>query len=160
MALPPWYSFDYAGNTTCDTIKNHQRNTRVWCDTVYDEAKVELDQNEEIIELDKHIRYLMGKQCPDKRPPYKASPVANRTWTNLVQLVSYLTDIRQSFEVQAKNTQYNDTSVKLNKMARAWFVDNDVDMTTAMVIIYSALTVGYMRQVWNQDLNNGDGDIE
>jgi hypothetical protein len=33
-------------------------------------------------------------------------------------------------------------------------------MTTAMVIIYSALTVGYARQVWNPDLSGGEGDIE
>lgn len=141
-------------------MKNHQAYTNRWCNLVYDEAKAELDQSEEIIEVDKHIRYLMGKQWPDKRPTYKASPVANRTWTNLIQLVSYLTDIRQSFEVQARDKQYNGTSVKLNKMARAWFVDQDIDMTTAMVIIYSALTVGYARQVWNQELNGGEGDIE
>lgn len=158
--LSPWYSFDYAGNQTVDTIQNHQRFTRKWCEAVYDEARAENEQNEEITDLDKHIRYLMGKQWPDKRPTYKASPVANRTWTNLVQLVSYLTDIRQSFEVQARDRQYNQTSEKLNKMARSWFVDQDVDMVTAMVIIYSALTVGYMRQVWNQDLNGGEGDIE
>ena len=160
MTLPAWYSFDYAGNNTVDSLRNHQRFSMKWCDSIYDEAKVELEQNEEIVELDKHIKYLMGKQWPDKRPTYKASPVANRTWTNLVQLVSYLTDIRQSFEVQAKNAQYNDTSVKLNKMARSWFVDNDADMVTAMVVIYSALTIGYARQVWNQELNGGDGDIE
>lgn len=160
MTLPAWYSFDYAGRSTSDSIRNHQRYTMKWCDSIYDEAKVELEQNEEIVELDKHIKYLMGKQWPDRRPTYKASPVANRTWTNLIQLVSYLTDIRQSFEVQAKNRDYNGTAIKLNNMARTWFVDNDVDMATAMVIIYSALTIGYMRQVWNQELNNGDGDIE
>lgn len=160
MSLPAWYSMDYAGNTTSDSIRNHQRFTAKWCNAINDEARVDLSQNEEITELDKHIKYLMGKQWPDKRPSYKASPVANRTWTNLVQLVSYLTDIRQSFEVQAKNRDYMGTSVKLNNMARSWFVDNDVDMATAMVIIYAALTVGYMRQTWNKELNNGDGDIE
>jgi hypothetical protein len=160
MSLAAWYSFDYAGNNTVDSIKNHQIYTKRWCNSIYDEAKVELEQNDEISEIDKYMRYIMGKQWPDKRPTYKASPVANRTWTNLIQLVSYLTDIRQSFEVQARNKQYNQTSEKLNKMARSWFIDQDVDMTTAMVIIYSALTVGYMRQVWNQDLNSGEGDIE
>jgi hypothetical protein len=160
MTLPPWYSTDIAGNNTVDSLKNHQRYTMKWCDSIYDEASVELNQNEEIVNIDKHIKYLMGKQWPDKRPTYKASPVANRTWPNLIQLVSYLTDIRQSFEVQAKNRQYNDTSRKINDMAKSWFIDQDVDMTTAMVIIYSALTVGYARQVWNQELNGGEGDIE
>jgi hypothetical protein len=160
MTLPAWFSFDYAGNHTVDTLKNHQVYTRRWCNSVYDEAKVEQEQCEEIIEIDKHIRYLMGKQWPEKRPTYKASPVANRTWTNMIQLVSYLTDIRQSFEVQARDRSYNNTAEKLNRMARSWFVDNDVDVTTAMVIIYSALTTGYARQVWNQDLNSGEGDIE
>lgn len=160
MGLPAWYSLDYAGNKTNDSLQNHQRFTRQWCEMVWNEAKADLDQNEEIVDIDKHIRYLMGKQWPEKRPSYKSSPVANKTWTNLIQLVSYLTDIRQSFEVQARDRSYNQTSEKLNKMARSWFVDQDVDMTTAMVIIYSALTVGYARQVYNPDLNGGEGDIE
>lgn len=160
MSLPAWYSFDIAGNNTSDTIANHQRNVRKFCEAIYSESRADLEQNEEIADIDKHIKYLMGKQWPDKRPSYKASPVANRTWTNLVQLVSYLTDIRQSFEAHARDNSYSQTAEKLNKMARAWFIDQDVDMTTAMVVIYSALTVGYARQVWNQDLNGGEGDIE
>jgi hypothetical protein len=160
MIIRPWYSFDDSGKQPSDSHKNHQSQVRRWCEAVYEEAKSELDRNEEIQNIDKYIRYLMGHQWPDKRLNYKSSPVDNRVWTNLIQLVSYLTDIRQSFEVHANNKVYNDTAEKINKIARSWFINQDVDITTAMVIIYSALSIGYARQVYNEDLNNGDGGIE
>jgi hypothetical protein len=160
MSLAPWYSMDYAGNQTIDTVKNHMRNNQRWTGSVYEEAKSEMDGCEEIQNVHKNIQYLMGKQWPDKRPIYKASPVANRTWSNLIQLVSFLTDIRQSFEIQANNKEYDKTAGKMNKMARAWFINQDVDMTIAMTIIYSALTTGYMRQVYDADANGGEGEIE
>ncbi len=160
MILAPWFSYDDAGNQRSDSFKSHQSLVKRWCDTVYDECRSEYDRNEEIASIEKYIRYLMGHHWPKKRPSYKSSPVDNRIWSNLVMLVSFLTDIRQSFEVKANAKELDKTAEKINKLARSWFVGQDIDMTTAMVIIYSALTVGYARQVYNQDLNGGEGDLE
>lgn len=160
MLLPSYYSFDPDGRDTCLKADLHQRQVQRYCDALHEEAQSELESYEDIQNVDKHIRYLMGKQWPEKRPSYKASPVANRIWSNFVQLISYLTDIRQSFEVGATNPQYNQTGDVLNKMARAWFVNQDVDMSVATILMYSALSTGYGRLVYNKNLDAGHGDIE
>lgn len=160
MPLNPWYNMDLAGKQPCDSVKNHMRDVHRWTSAVYDEAKAEMDECEEIQNVHRNIQYIMGKQWPDKRPSYKASPVANRTWSNLIQLVSFLTDIRQSFEVQANDKNYDETGKKLNRSAKSWFIGQDVDMSIAMTIMYSALTTGYLRQIYNPDANGGEGDIE
>ena len=160
LMLPSYFSYDPEGIDNSLKADVHQRQVQRYCDAIYDEAKTELDSYEDIANIDKHIQYLMGKQWPDKRPTYKASPIDNRTWTNFVQLISYLTDIRQSFEVSANDKQYNQTGDVLNKLAKNWFIQQDVDMTTATIVMYSALTIGYGRLVYNKNLDGGQGDLE
>lgn len=160
MLIQPWYYFDEMGKQPCDSHKSHQTQVHRWTSAVYEEARTELDRNEEIISIDKYVRYLMGHHWPERRPSYKSSPVDNKIWTNLVQLVSYLTDIRQSFEIQTGNPDLKGIATTINMLARSWFINQDVDITTAMIVIYSALTVGYGRQVYNEDANGGEGEIE
>jgi len=142
------------------TISEHDKQVGFWCQSVFEEAKDELERYEEIVNIDRHINYLMGRQWVERRPSYKSSPVANRLWTNLIQLVSNLTDIRPSFEVKANNELYDQHAKILNKLIRAWFFNEDVDMTLAMIIVHSALTIGYGRLVWNPELRNGEGELE
>jgi hypothetical protein len=142
------------------SLSDHDKAVGTWCQAVFEEAKDELERYEEIVNIDRNINYLMGRQWVERRPSYKASPVANRLWTNLIQLVSYLTDIRQSFEIKANNRNFDRHAEVLNKLIRGWFFNEDVDMTMAMIIIHSALTIGYGRLVWNPELKNGEGELE
>ena len=158
--LPGWYSQSPDGTATSMSISDHDKMVSGWCQAVFEESKDELESYEEIVNIDKNIRYLMGKQWVERRPSYKSAPVANRLWTNLIQLVSYLTDIRQSFEIKANNRLYDKHSEVLNKLIRGWFFNEDIDMTMAMIIIHSALTIGYGRLVWNPELKNGEGELE
>jgi hypothetical protein len=160
MNLPGWYSYDSGGMDRSMQQSDHDKQVSSWCQAVFEEAKDELERYEDIVQLDRYINYLMGRQWTERRPSYKAAPVSNRIWTNLIQLVSYLTDIRQSFEVKATNKNFDDHAKVLNKVIRAWFFNEDVDMTLAMIIIHAALTIGYGRLVWNPDLKNGEGEIE
>jgi len=158
--LPGWYSYDSGGMDRPLTLSEHDRMVGMWCQAVFEEAKDELERYEEIVNIDRNINYLMGRQWVERRPSYKSSPVANRLWTNLIQLVSYLTDVRQSFEIKANNRLYDKHAEILNKLIRGWFFSEDVDMTMAMIIIHSALTIGYGRLVWNPELKNGEGELE
>ena len=160
MNLPGWWSYDSGGMDTHMSLTDHDRMVGSWCQAVFEEAKDELERYEEIARIDRHINYLLGKQWVERRPSYKAAPVSNRIWTNLIQLVSYLTDIRQSFEVRANNRLYDNHANVLNKISKSWFFTEGVDMTIAMIIIHSALTIGYGRLTWNADLKNGDGELE
>jgi hypothetical protein len=158
--LPGFYSYDSAGMETNLQLTEHDKSVGSWCQAVFEEAKDELEKYEEIVMIDRNINYLMGKQWVERRPSYKSAPVANRLWTNLIQLVSYLTDIRQTFEVKANNRLYDKHAKILNQLIKAWFFNEDIDMTMAMIIIHSALTIGYGRLTWNPDLMNGDGEFE
>lgn len=158
--IPGWYSYDSGGMDRPMQVSEHDKVVGTWAQAVFEEAKDELEKCEEIVNIDRNINYLMGKQWVDRRPSYKSSPVANRIWTNLIQLVSYLTDIRQSFEVKANNDLYKQHADILNQLIRGWFFNEDIDMTLAMIIIHSALTIGYGRLVWNPDLKNGEGELE
>lgn len=160
MQLPPWYSTDPNGTDSVMSMTDHDRLVSLWCQSIYEESKAELERYEEISHIDRHINYLLGKQWADRRPSYKAAPVSNRIWTNLIQLVSYLTDIRQSFEVRSDNRLYDDQSKILNDIVRAWFTNEGVDLTMAMIIVHAALTIGYGRLTWNPELNNGEGEVE
>lgn len=158
--LMPWFSYDADGTTTAYSMSEHDREVARWCEAAYDEADTELEKYEEIQQLDRNINYLMGRQWSDRRPTYKASPVSNRMWINLVQLVSFLTDIRQSFEIKATNRIFDKHADILNKIIRAWFFSEDIDMVLSTIIIYSALTVGYGRLIWNPEAKSGEGELE
>lgn len=141
-------------------LTKHELSVASWCQAVYEEAKQELESHEAIVQLDRSINYLMGKQWSEKRPSYKASPVSNRLWTNLVLLTSYLTDLRHIMEVKANNRRFDDHAKVLNKMVRAWAYSIDIDLILAMVIMHAATTIGYVRQVYNHEANWGEGEIE
>jgi len=158
--LPNWHSYDYAGREYTLSVKDHQKEVRKWCIAMYDEAKRELEGNDEIRSLTKYVEYVMGKQWNARRPAYRAAPVDNRLWTNLVQEVSYLTDTRQTFEVRAENKNYEQTAIVLNKRNSAWAIARNLDLVTSQVAMYSAISgIGYVRQVWNPELDGGEGDI-
>lgn len=159
MEITPLVSKDPGGITSSLDTK-YQKSVREWCNSVYEESKDELFRNEEIIQLDKSIAFLLGKQWTDKRPSYKSSPVSNRVWSNLIQLVSYLTDIRPSFEVKSSNKQFDGHCDVLNKLVKSWFYNQDIDTTLAQIIIHAATTIGYGRLVWNPDLMGGMGDMQ
>jgi len=160
MELPAWYYYDASGTQAAYQMSEHDKQVSNWCEAAYEEAVSELEGYEEIQNIDRYINYLMGKQWSDRRPSYKASPVSNRIWTNLVQLISYLTDIRQSFEIKSNNRVYDKHAEILNKIIRAWFFNEDIDMIMSTIITYAALTVGYGRFVWNPDAKNGEGELE
>jgi hypothetical protein len=160
LDLPGWFSYNPSVQEWPIQESAHDAIVSRWCEAVFEEAKDDLERHDEIVHIDRAINYLMGKQWVERRPSYKAAPVANRLWTNLVQLISYLTDIRPSFEIRANNDLYRDHASVLNRMIRAWFMNEDIDMTLAMIIIHAALTIGYGRLVWNPDLRNGDGEME
>lgn len=159
MDITPLFTVDPTGITN-SLDSSYQKNVSSWCESVYTEANDELMKNEEIINVDKSISFLLGKQWTEKRPTYKSSPVSNRLWSNLIQLVSYLTDIRPSFEIKSSNRTYDDHCEVINKLAKSWFYNQDIDMTLSQIIIHAATTIGYGRLTWNPDLCGGMGDME
>lgn len=139
----------------------YESQTRLWLEAAYEEAKSEHDENDEVKKVARYIDYIVGKQWPAGRPTYKAAPVNNRVWKLLWELVGLLTDIRPTFEIKnGGDKKFDPHADIINKAVRSWWLDQDVDMALAFTIIYAILTTGYAKLQWNEDLQNGDGDLE
>lgn len=138
----------------------YDNQVRYWLEAAYEEAKSEQAQNEEIRKVNNYIDYIIGKQWPKGRPNYKASPVDNRIWKLLWELVGLLTDIKPIFEIKATDKTYDNHSSVMNKTLRSWWLDSDADMKLAMIIIYAILTTGFAKLEWNDELQNGEGDLD
>lgn len=158
--LIPTYSADLSVDPMDIVTTDRERAILYWLNNAYEEAAYFLDQSEEVKEVDKYITYLLGKQWPGRRPAYKAAPVNNRLWKLLVSLMSYLTDIKPTWEVTATNHLYDDKAKVLNDVTEAWWLAEDVDMALSQIIVYAALSTGYGRLTWNEELCGGLGDLQ
>lgn len=162
-ALSPRYGVDPKTGTEDWPApqSGYDSQVRYWLEASFEEAKYEHAQNEEVQKVSKYVDYIIGKQWPAGRPSYKAAPVNNRVWKLLWELVGLLTDIRPTFEVKNKADKiYDAHATVLNNTCRAWWLDTDADMRLAFSIIYAILTTGYAKLQWNEDLQQGDGDLE
>ena len=142
------------------TEQEYATKTRTWLDAAYDEAMYEQGQNEEIKKIDKYIQYIIGQQWPSRRPSYRSSPTNNRIWRLLWELVSIMTDVRPMFEVKATKKDYEAQAAMLNKVTRSWWLTSDSDLALANIILYAILSTGYGKLTWNEELRNGQGDLE
>jgi hypothetical protein len=140
--------------------QEYTTRTRLWLEAAYEEANYEQSQNEEVKKIDKYIEYIMGKQWPSRRPSYRSSPINNRIWRLLWELVAIMTDIRPIFEIKPTKQSYQQQSEMLNKVTRSWWLTSDSDMALANIILYAILTTGYGKLTWNHELRNGQGDLE
>jgi hypothetical protein len=138
----------------------YQIRTKLWLENAYEEAKSELSNNKEIAKVSKYISYLEGDQWVKNRPNYKSSPVDNRIWRLMWELIAILTDIRPIFEIKSTKKEYERQAEMLNKVTKSWWLTSDSDMTLAQIIMYAILTTGYAKLTWNQELRMGEGDFD
>ena len=142
---------------------SYDSQVKKWTGAAYEEAVYEHGQNEEIQKVSQQIDYIMGKQWTKKRPTYRASPVDNRVWGLVWELVSTLTDIRPVFEVRESDPddqKKKNMARKLTQVTRSWWLSNNVDLALAMGIVYGLLCMGYFKLSWNEELKMGRGDFE
>lgn len=158
--LVPNYSSDQSVDPMDIVTSDQERSILYWLNNAFDEAAFTLANSEEVKEIDKYITYLLGKQWPTRRPAYKAAPVNNRLWKILVDLVSYLTDVRPTWQITANDKLYNTQAKLLTDLSEAWWLEEDVDLALAQIIVYAALSTGYGRLSWNAELCGGKGDME
>jgi len=138
----------------------YQVKTRYWLEACYEEAKAEIEKNQEIGKISKYIQYISGQQWPSRgRPSYKSSPTDNRIWRLLWELIAILTDIKPIFEIRATKKEYEKQAEMLNKVTRSWWLTSDADINLGMIIIYAILTTGYGKLTWDEELRQGEGDF-
>lgn len=160
MDLISNFSLDPSTDSSRNFNAEFEKNQLVWTNSCYEEGQYFLDKSDEIKQVERYISYLMGAQWPKNRPAYKAAPVDNRLWKIMTNLVSFLTDVKPTWDVTTGNKNYNKTCTILNDLTSAWWLAEDVDLSLAQIIVYAAITTGYGRLGWNDDLCGGLGDQE
>lgn len=149
------------GRAPSSAASNYETQIRYWCEAAYQEAKKITDDSKEIQEVDKTLDYLAGLQWKGATPSHSAKPVINRMLRMFWETVGQLTDIRPIFEVHAtaKGEAYSKTQDILNRLARAWAIETNFDLSMAFVLIYGMITTGYAKVEWDPFALNGQGDI-
>jgi len=145
---------------TGDKVNDYRQQIGYWLSGAYEEAKFDMNQNDDIRRGCQYIEYITGKQWPGARPSYRTSPVNNRIWRLVWELVATLTDIRPVFEIKATNPDYDKHANMINKVTRAWWTESNCESSLAMIILYSILCTGYGKLQWNPELRGGEGDFE
>lgn len=145
----PWYP------------QEREQAIREWCEAAFEEAQADQKDSEELQMVEKYIDYLSGKQWPGGRPSYRAKPVNNRMYRLFWEVIALLTDIRPICDVRAivRDDQYITQEEKINQAIRAWWVNNGVELRTAMTIVYGMLTTGFSKLEWDPQMNGGMGDL-
>lgn len=148
-AANPWYP------------EERETAVRQWCEAAFEEAEADQKQSEEVKLVEKYIDYLSGKQWPAGRPSYRAKPVNNRMYRLFWEVIALLTDIRPIADVRSteRTQKYVDVEDLLNKGIKAWWVNNGIEMRSAMCIVYAMLTAGFSKLEWDPTANGGVGDI-
>jgi hypothetical protein len=138
----------------------YETNVKGWCESAYEEARLEHAECEDLMRVNEYIDFLCGKQWPQGRPSYRSKPMDNRVWRLFWELVSYLTDLRGVPEVFCYNHDFDQQAKILNQSTLSWWLTSDADMSLAMIVVYGLLTTGYAKLEWNQKLAGGYGDID
>lgn len=157
--IPATGGDDRAGASQHPT--QYEAQIRYWCEAAYQEAKKVQSDSREIQEVDKMLDYLSGLQWKNSTPAHSAKPVINRMHRMFWETVGQLTDIRPMFEVHAtsKDDAYSRTQDILNRLSRAWAIENNFDLTLGFILMYGLITTGYARIEWDPFAQNGEGDI-
>lgn len=139
----------------------YEAQIRYWTEAAFEEAKREADNTPELRDMDTVIDYLAGLQWKGPQPAHRAKPVSNRTLSLFWETVGLLTDIRPIFEVHATSKDRDDQKTQdiLNRLVKAWAIDNNFDMKLAFVVMFSMLTAGWAKLAWDPFANNGQGDL-
>ena len=132
-----------------------------WCESAFEEARIDQLSSDELTKIDTYIDYLSGKQWPGGRPSYRAKPVNNRMFRLFWELVALLTDIRPIADIRSTNRdkEFVRQEEILNKTIKAWWRNNRAESKVAMTIVYAILTTGFAKIYWDNDQHFGEGDI-
>lgn len=142
-------------------FKNYTQTMRKWLLGAHDEAEFDTKQDHDVRKAQAYISYIIGNQWPSKRPSYRSSPVDNRVWGLVWELVALLTDLRPVGLVKSTwPDEFLDSESMLNKATRAWWLESHSDQALALAIVYAILGTGFGKLQWNPALRNGSGDFE
>ena len=143
-----------------EIYKTYASTMRQWLLAAREEALLDAKQDEDTQNQQRYISYILGKQWK-KMASYRATPVDNRVWGLVWELVSLLTDLRPVGQVKSIGEQnFENSEMMLNQATKSWWLETDADQQLALLIIYAILGTGFVKLQWNPTLRNGSGEFE
>lgn len=134
------------------------------CTRLYDAAKQENDDDDQVRNIAKMIDYIGGRQWKaGLRVAHKSKPVLNRINRILDETVGLLTDIRPSTRVNLTDSSDRGLARQAknyNRMIRNIWSEPAQVKTLVMVIIHAMMTTGYIKLDWDHEAHAGMGDFD
>ena len=130
---------------TLDYPDDYKAKMRQWREAAKAEAIETLRQHPEYSEIRKYISYLEGKYWDPNRPRYRSPFFDNRLMEARIQALSMLTDIRPMISVSTKVKEYEDQAHIADRVIRAEWYRNDLDLKLVDVVDHALLGIGYWK---------------
>ncbi len=108
----------------------------------------------------KYNDFYEGKQWDDKRPSYKAIPVANVIRQSVQTILPILTDAQPGFNVDPKEPGDYDFADFFAKLVPTWWARQGMNLKLLDPLMDSMIYgIGCFKVVWDEDAEEGAGDV-
>lgn len=104
--------------------------------------------------------YYNGNQWDQRRPSYRAAPVANICRSTVQSIVPIMTDAQPSFEASPKEPTDFEFADIMSKLIDHWWNRNNMNMKLVDVLMDCSIKdIGFMKVIWDEDAEEGAGDV-
>lgn len=112
-------------------------------------------------DMSRAVKFIEGRVADPGNAVKALSNVSvNRIKKIVLEITSSLTDVRPIWNYETYNADFVEQGEILNKLARGWWKNNQIDRRLQSTLTYSAAGgSGYAMLSWNKDLPGG-GDFE
>lgn len=136
-----------------------------WITQALKEGQAMLSNESEGEDVDENIKMTMGQykdlSFEANKPSYRSSHFDTRIGKNINDVASAITDFKPTWHYMTENKQYEHQGQILDKLTRAWWYNNHIDLKLQLLVKQSLVArTGYAHLVWNPTLWNGVGDCD
>jgi len=104
--------------------------------------------------------YYDGKQWDDRRPSYRASPVANVIRSTVQTILPIMTDAQPGFNVAPQEPRDHKFADMMGKLTQFWWNRNGMNMVLLDPLMDQMVKdIGYLKVIWDDEAANGAGDV-
>lgn len=104
--------------------------------------------------------FYEGRQWDQRRPSYKASPVANICRQTVQTILPILTDAQPGFNIGAKEPSDYDFADFFSEIVPTWWQRGDMNLKLLDPLMDEMIYgIGYAKVVWDPEAEEGAGDV-
>ncbi len=138
-----------------------EKKLLLWVNEALREGEAFIENQRGYEDIETAVDYILGEQIQGMRHTKLSSKSFNRLGKIVGDTVSSLTDIKPMFSYSTNNTEFEKQAEVFNKLSVAWWLNNFIDIQLGAAIqLAQPAGCAYLQLRWNQDLHNGEGDLE